>query len=407
MKIKRIVCWFVSLILMVCICFPMFSGIIAWAWEVDYTAEEKSRDFLKTICATKEIEYENIEVIYSIPLYDNEDEVIAQVTLFNRDGKIDYAIYNYISDYVDEYAFDCPEALTDFSQDSHIYYAGALNYYKEADENWLIDNHTGNMIAKADIFEAIDSFKSKIDEKLDEKLSFGSDINAYNGFIYWGQIIYGDAEGWENSDWGYLEGIGPGAVNNTYGIVGDGLSFSSAESFIPEGSNIENNCGPTALANIMIYYNWRGMDTLLNDSRQDTYNRLATLSNHDNDGITQAEATSALQTYMSERGYTADISIFFNNFNKYKEYIDSDKVILTGLSCVDINEGLWNHFVVTLGYEEFRQEYEKQVLWWTETGYNYLRYIRVCNGWETCSRGKFVSLDYFSYYWNAAISVTE
>ena len=149
------------------------------------------------------------------------------------------------------------------------------------------------------------------------------------------------------------------------------------------------------------------MDTLLNDSRQDTFDRLRVLCKHDQYNTTyMSDARSALKTYMSEMGYSVSLTNFNNNFNKYKAAIDDDKVILTLLNVTEADGNAWGHFVVTLGYEEFRQEYEKQVLWWTVTDYNYLRYIRVCDGWSSCDDNRYVDLNsFFDSYTNSSITI--
>lgn len=88
MKIKKINRSLVAFMLLICFSILTFSGTIisVYAQEVDYTAENKARDFLVSIYNTKDVAYENMETLYSVELYDEKDEVIAQASLFERDS---------------------------------------------------------------------------------------------------------------------------------------------------------------------------------------------------------------------------------------------------------------------------------------------------------------------------------
>ena len=408
MKIKKYSYSIIAFLLVICLSIlslPSFA-ITAAAQDIDYTAENRARDFLLSVYGAKELYYDEMSTLYSVELYDDEDEVIAQASIFDRDGKIDYAIYNYITESIDEYGFDCPDVLNDFPAEGKTYYAGVFNYYSSV-SNMFVINFSGETVTQSQLHNKIRDFKGKAHERRDSKFGNSSKPgNGSNGIIDWKEIKENRTSGWENSDWGYLDGITWGSTTDTNGISGDGLSFSTMNSF-SNGGAITNHCGPTALTNIMVYYDWLGMDTLLNGSRQDTFNRLRTLCKHDQNNTTyMSDARSALKTYMSEMGYSVSLTNFNNNFDKYKKAIDDDKIVLTLLNVTESDGDSWGHFVVTLGYEEFRQSYEKQVLWWTVTDYNYLRYIRVCDGWGSCNNNRYVDLNnFYDSYTNSAITI--
>ncbi len=381
------------------------NAVSAFAAEVDYSAEARAKDFMTTIYSAKKITYNNVDTLYSVNLYDDEECVIAQASIFNRDGEIDYAVYNYITETIDEYGFNDESILNDFSIDEKIYYAGACNYYNE-NENNVITDKFGEEVYKPVLNNVIKEFKSKLlSRKAKLNGNSGKPDSGYDGIINW-KDIKDRTSGWTNSDWHYLKGITFGSTTDTNGISGSGLSFSSMTS-LNKGGTITNHCGPTAITNIMVYYNWLGMDTLLNNDRQDTFDRLRVLCKHDTKGTTyMSDARTAITTYLKERGYNASLTNFNNDFSKYKTALDDEKIILTLLNVKESGGNDWGHFVVTLGYEEFKQSYQKKVLWWYQTKYNYMRYIRVCDGWSTRNQNRFVDLNnFFDSYTNSAITI--
>ena len=410
MKIKRIIHVATSYILILCFISIIVStnSISVFAQEIeDYPPEERAKDFLTEIYEVKNFNYSNLEISYSVELYDNEDDVIGVAVILERDDEIDYVIYNCITQSIDEYGFDYAQALTDFPRDEKVYYAGALNYYTEI-QNEFVNNYTGQKFDRGILFDKIEAFKTRSQARVDALFGGGGNPeNAEDGFVNWSDIAPDRLSGWTNSDWGYLEGIGFGGILDTNGINGVGLSFSSMNSLNPTGV-LKNHCGPTALTNIMIYYNWLGMDTLINNSRQSTFDRMRELSNHDGTNYTSmTDLVLGLTEHMYDKGYGVSVNPFFNNFSKYKEAIDRGNVVLTLLNITDSSGSDWGHFVVTLGYEEFRQQYEEKFLWWTVTGYNYLRYIRVCDGWNSCNQNRFVDLnEFYDTYTNVEISIS-
>ena len=408
MKFKKFMRNLIAFALVVCFCLLPASGIIinVSAQETDYTAENKAKDFIISVYDAKGFTYNNLTTLYSVELYYEEDNVIAQASLFDRDGKIDYAVYNYITASIDEYGFDCPDVVSDFPENEKTYYAGIYSYFSK-NSGQLRNNSSEQVISEEQFIARLRDFKQKSYDRYEAKSGNSTKPgNGNNGIINWKEIRENRTSGWENTASGYLEGITCGTTESTSGINGLALSFKSADYFQQSGS-ITNHCGPTALTNIMIYYEWLGMNTMLNNSAISTFYRLRTLCKHDVYCTTyMSDARSAIQTYMSEMGYSVTLTNFGNEFDQYKEAIDNDKVVLTLLNVVQENGYEWGHYVVTLGYEEFRQAYEKQILWWTVTEYNYLRYIRVCDGWSTKNQNRYVDLNnFYDSYLNSAITI--
>ena len=168
MKMKKINRSLVAFMFLICFSILAFSGTIISvnAQEVDYTAENKAKDFLVSIYNTKDLTYENMETLYSVELYDENNEVIAQASLFERDSQIDYAIYNYITNSIDEYGFDCPTALGNFPINIKTYYAGIFNYYNEVD-GVMLNNVSGEIVDEDCLRSIIETFKEKMYDRLD------------------------------------------------------------------------------------------------------------------------------------------------------------------------------------------------------------------------------------------------
>lgn len=382
--------------------------------DILFLAECRMEEFISNAYIAKGFGGDDCEMKYSKEMYDGDGNIIAVVGLFSRDEEIDYVIYNCITETIDEYAFDCPEALTRFSEDSTLYYAGALNYYvRTPNEKTMTHVQTKKLIDEKDFKDKADRFVSNIQQRMSKNMfGLGGVDDGEDGIIHWSDLRV-DTAGWENSDWNYLDGITFIGSDATDGISGDGLSFSSMNSF-SQGGTIRNHCGPTALTNIMVYLDWIGYDTLLNDSREDTFEWMRVMCSHSNDqGTSLSNARTALVHYFTEIGYTDyQLTTFYEDFEDYKDAIDNDEIILTLINVMeedndgDGEDDYWGHFVVTLGYEEFRQEYQKQILWWTTTEYNYLRYIRVCDGWGTCNENVYVDLNgFYDNYYNTAIDM--
>lgn len=70
------------------------------------------------------------------------------------------------------------------------------------------------------------------------------------------------------------------------------------------------------------------------------------------------------------------------------------------MTSIDL-DGWGGHAIVVVGYEEFKQAYEKQhqFLWkkWTTTEYRYSRYLRVVDGWDTSNSSRYIDV---AGYWN-------
>lgn len=371
-------------------------------------AEIRIEEFLHNMYSAKGIEYQNLEVEYIKEMYDINDSVVAIVGVFARDNQMDYAIYNCITETIDEYSFDSKDVLTRFNEDVILYYTGALNYYSVSEnDKQMVHTNTGYVINKSTVAEKSKKFVEHSENRRKNKYGMSDKPGSgQDGVIHWSDIR-NTTSGWTNCDWGYLKGITWKGTSEKDGISGEGLSFSSMSSLSQNGT-YKNHCGPTALTNIMVYYDWLGYNTLLNDSREDTFEWLRVKCKHNNkDGTKLGAARTALLSYLSHMGYSSSyLTSFTDSYADYKKAIDKNQVILTLLNVIQNDGSDWGHFVVTLGYEEFKQSYEKTVLWWTTTEYRYLRYIRVCDGWSSCDENVYVDLNgFYDSYNSSAITI--
>ena len=405
--VKR-VSLFVSLVMFMSVLIMPIYTITAKA-EINVNHERRAILFLQMMYETKNIEYETAQIMYSTEMFDEDGNVTAQATIVNRDGKLDYAVYNYLTENIDEYGFDCANATELFPQNDKMYYAGALTYFKE-DGADLINVSTKQKIKKESGIKQVKKYNKKIKEKKGKtnKQTWiaGYGTNVFDGFLNFGAIDNLRLQNnWENTDWNFVEGIDQGVPVDfdNDGIYGYGLSFCSMYEL--HQNLYDNHCTPTALTNMMVYYDWQGMNTLKNDSHIDTFNRLRVLVGHQNrnkelnidGGSSQFNIAYAIEEYMAEMGYNQLGFVIWqtNNFIKYKQAIDRGSLVITNVYIPKENledpDQHYGHTVLTLGYEEYRARNTNE----------YYYYIRVCDGWHTCNMNRYVSLNaYYSSYYN-------
>lgn len=364
----------------------------------DYSIEDRAIDFLKIMYDCHGVEYNSVSFYSAKEMVDDENQLIAKVIIANRDNNYDYATYNVISDSIDEYGFDCADMYALASSRSKVYYGGPLLYYREVDGSNNLKDLGNNSVALSDVIKAVQNNKANSYSRLNEA-SRGNPESGFSGIISWTDVK-NRTTGWETVQSGNLAGIDR--------LGSNGLSFSSMDEFA--SNTITNHCGPTALTNIMVYYKWAGKNTLKNNSRKATFNRLRVLCKHDKNNTTWLnDARTAITDYFRECGYSVSLTNFKNDFSKLKTAIENNRMVLTLLNVREADGDDWGHYVLSLGYSEYRQKYTVDHYFlgihWTTTHYNYLRFARICDNWSSCNQKKYVDLNsFYSSYNNSAIS---
>ncbi len=372
--------------------------------------KEIATNFFESQYNKRNIEYTNLSVALEADLYNSEEEVVAKALVMKRDDTYDYVTLNIATAEIDEFVFDDDTAIDKFSQ--KVYYTGVLNYFTNEADNY-------RSVYSDEISYSKNEFK-KISSWINEKFSqlkssaskkYRSDKNpipnpsktGYNGFYSYSEILtFNVNNGYVNlTDSNYLEGID----NN--GIKDPALSFVS-QNTIKTRLDVDNACGPTALTNMFIWFQYRNIenkDGIVNALKSgdvfETFKDLAILVYHSNqNGTMPNRYDDALRDYASKQNYNFELRSNLKTYKDFKGNIDCGRPILTS-----INLSSWGgHAVLTVGYEQFEYRYsvKHQFLWkkWTTIESDYTNYLRVIDGWNTSNSSRYIDL---SGYWDSVI----
>ncbi len=372
--------------------------------DINNIYKEIALNFFETQYENRQMEYEQVDVFSEKNLYNDNEEIVAKLVILQRDEEYDYIVFNYATEEIDEFVFNATDINQKFSD--KLYYTGLLNYFKKVDNNF-IHTETLNSYSYSEFKKSASFINNKLKTTRQKYSKFtNTDGNplpnpnktGWNGFYSWSTIYhFNKNNGYSNSDWNYLNGI-------WFSQVSPDLSFVDQNTF-NRYFGTDNACGPTACTNMFIWFQYMNIknksgnvNALLNGSTFDTFNRFRELLEHTNAGGTKRNKyDGALKNYASERGYNYKIVTGVNTYAKFKDNIDNSRPVLTSID-LDIWGG---HAIVVVGYEEFKQSYEKQhqFLWWkwTTTEYRYSRYLRVIDGWSTSNDSRFIDV---AGYWD-------
>ena len=136
------------------------------------------------------------------------------------------------------------------------------------------------------------------------------------------------------------------------------------------GAFNENNCGPTALTNLIKYYvEKRGKSVLLlnNDLRQ-TYTKISQLSGYTPTNSMFFTGIGSLSQYGSFVNYPITPAVFvLNTWDVYKTNLDNNHGIIILVRGDDSSGNVIGHYAFVLGYTKLS---------------NGAQYLRICNGWD-------------------------
>lgn len=341
--------------------------------------------------------YKNLEVALENDLLDDQNNSIAKVVVLKRDDSFDYAVLNCLTKNIDEFSFNQIDAISKFS--NTVYYAGLSDFYKAEREEFVSIN-SDKRVSRPDFKRKFQTIKSKWEKRKDKENNnptTPTSKDGYNGFYDWTKVANAcnSSSGWVNNEWRYLPGI-------TVSGVSSSINFYSQTTF-NNAFSVSGSCGPTALTNMFIYFNSRGIknkngveNTLVNNSPYDTFSRFMTLAKFNN-GTSHDNETAALKAYAKERSYNYELDRYIDTYEEFKENIDNQMPVLTTIRLKD-----WGgHAILVVGYESFAQEYQEEhsFLWfnWTTTEYRYARYLRVVDGWSTSNNSRYIDM---TNYWD-------
>ncbi len=364
---------------------------------------EIATNFFENQYDTNDIEYHNLEVEYIKDMKDYDNNVVAKVVGLNRDNQHDYVLLNIATTQIDEFSIG-NEKFYNLINDE-IYYSG-FNSYSYRNNNFYNTND-GLFISNSEFESECSIITNKFNDFKSSTKRFSTDNSPMpienktwnNGFYDWSTIYsYNKENEYKNSCATYLKGV------TWTGLSDSDLKFESQSTFNSYfGTN--NSCGPTALTNMFIYFDYLQIrndhylvQALLNNDKYQTFNKFRELTGHTNDdGVNPQTYWGALTKYSTNQFYNYEIYEELYNFEDYKKCIINQMPILTSITL-----GKEGHAVLVVGVEEFKKtcEIKHNFMWWnwttTETYYN--KYLRVVDGWSTSNSSRFID---YSGYWDS------
>ena len=171
-----------------------------------------------------------------------------------------------------------------------------------------------------------------------------------------------------------------GTVKKTYCIEGSSeLSFYRGIDF--ENSGV--NCAPTALTNLVFYYDsLPEINGLIYNNPLWTYSRICSLAGFDGTrGLYNDEMIDALEEYVNERNFNISIDDYWKDWwSDFTRDINNDQPVLVSIQGNNSSQEWVAHAVVALGYVETDGD----------------KYLRVADGLTTSQR--YLNYDYYGVH---------
>lgn len=384
--------------------FTLFFGLmlLAIAKPIDAFAynEDDYRNaginFLEAQYEMKALEYEHLTIADAINLYDEHNKMNAKLLILDRDGEWDYVILDFVIDRINGFGINEYDYLQNFYNKGNIYYAGQMNFAFIANNQYYDFNEV--QLNKNAFLATMQEYKL-----LTPKVSSGNE-----GILSWNTLRNERHSSLSNTDWGYLPGFNwNGISSNSAGIKATYFSqttFNNIYNTRHPGINITGTCGPTAMTNMAIYFEWLGYNGLINNEPYDTFEWFLNDLNWFNwENTWWTNTKNSFRNYANNRAHGYDITNYDNpTFNDFKKQISNGRPIYTYLLANQTDGTSWAHAVVTVGFEQFTYYYQVNERWWffgwhdkwvtKETNYYYLRCI---DGWSTSNSGHFVDFNNF------------
>lgn len=344
----------------------------------------------------------DIDVYTVLPLLDENDDIIAKMMVFDRDGEYDYVVLNFIVDYIDEYGFSQQDFVSYLLSYDNVYYAGNMNFVVESDGIYY-DSY-GNIADKSTFDSDIVIYKSYVSSLYSSDSSV-NEIDIYENFYYWYDVpAYNITYDYSASN--YITGITSTGVAN-------GLDFQNQTDLNNDyndtnGTAISGTCTSVALTNLCIYYdyvgelnNYSAVNILMNNSVYQTFNHFiyalsadGTYSASHSDGVWAFVDYLQLQSYSYSYNYLG----YFADWDDIVDTIDDNDPILAAIGYYkapdDTGNNTGGHAILIVGYSEY--EYYGNISIWAAGVPNISieKYVRVVDGWSTADSGRYIAYDF-------------
>lgn len=349
-----------------CCALPLMGFTVSNGSDVGYS-REFSELFAKTFLSNvtdSEIEITDVRDVYSFNETVYGSKVSFRDTQTEKDG---YIIFS-IDGHVNEYSLDGePETLSD--KDNKLYYNGDYTYFFKTKAGEYL-NRFGEKVENLKNV-AKNYFNKKLVEKIYLKVG----------------TKYGEGE----------------FIDDPESILPDSLIVESVETKFIDNYDLryaatsfyepDNNCGPTAVLNCIIYYDSNGFPALLES--EGTYgnfylkefDEICELMNFKDNGATPAQQVNTLYDYTNKR--------YPNTFSKHKDYYvtHSDIEARTRenrpfIYSVGKHSVYGDHAVVGLGYKKFICSYKTSS---GKTKKETDMFIRIADGWEGYNTSRYIN----------------
>ncbi len=374
-------------------------------------------NFLQNQYNSKEIIYSDLSVKDTVNLYDFDDVVTAKLMIVNRDNELDYVILDFLADDIIAYGFNSKDYVQKFYGKGKIYYAGKMTFaYIDNDQYFDID---GNKID-------VDTF---VDVLFDYRSVYPKTVTSpYGGILSWEDVrkdVNVSDSSISEAGCDYIPGFSwYGLTGNSYGRPGNYFSQSEFNNNynLTHTTRITDTCGPTAMTNMAVYFNWLGYNNaLINGSAQSTFEWFIEDSNWHKWQYSSwwTNTKNSFVNYAKNRGYSYDITNYDSpSIDNFIDQIRNDRPIYTYIN-VKVEdttkpEGYrtWAHAVVTVGFEKFTHTYKVNEKWWLfgwhdkwvtkKEDYFYLRCI---DGWDSSNSAQYIKYNFYDTYLASAFKL--
>jgi hypothetical protein len=350
---------------------------------------------LKLQYEIRELEYDYLILADTINLYDNNEEIIAKLLILNRDEELDYVILDFLIDKINGFGINEFDYLQNFYDKGNIYYAGQMNFAYLQGNQYLDFN--GVVLDKNTFLDEMQNYKYQSPEV----------ESGYDGILSWNDTKTRHSS-INNSDWNYITGFyWNGLIANSNGITAsyfNQTTFNTEYNRLHPGTGMTGTCGPTAMTNMAVYFQWLGFNGFVNGTAYNTFEWFINDLNWFNwSNSWWSNTKKSFQNYANNRGYNFDITNYDNpSFDNFKTQIQNGRPIYTYLNANQTNGGSWAHAVVTVGYEQFTHTYQVNNRWWFfgwhdnwVTKKDQYYYLRCIDGWSTSNSGHFIDFNNF------------
>ena len=308
--------------------FPSLTNKVNVYAYTEQTYQEAGLNFLKEQYALKDLTYDSLEIEDTIELYDTNDTIIAKMLIVNRDNELDYVTLDFLVDDIIGFGFNSRDYLQKFYGKEKIYYAGMSSFaYIENGTYYDID---GNVLDSDIIVDSLNNYKE-----------FAPNVvqSGTAGIMSWTNVrtdVNANSSSILNSAWDYIPGFswtGLKADSN-----GNTASYFNQTTFNNQynrthTNSITDTCGPTAMTNMAVYFNWLGYsNALVSNSAQSTFEWFITdlnWLNWSSENVSWWTNTkNSFVNYAKNRGYSYDIDNYTSpSIDNFISQIGNDRPI--------------------------------------------------------------------------------